>query len=105
MVYNSSLCNLLCLLLYIQKQTNRSDCGVFAIAYATAICLGSENFTSFETKDNKMREHLVDCLSRGYFTPFPPIAGHTADPLEDPPAVRPEDLPENSSANPLDQPV
>ena len=44
-----------------QQQRNGSDCGVFAIAFATSIVLGSapQNIT-FDIA--KMRPHLVACL-------------------------------------------
>ena len=53
-----------------QQQRNGSDCGVFAIAFATSIVLGSapQNIT-FDIA--KMRPHLVACLRAGVMMQFP----------------------------------
>lgn len=53
-----------------QQQTNGSDCGVFAIAFATSFVFGSnpQNIT-FDTA--KMRQHLVVCLKAGAMSQFP----------------------------------
>ena len=53
-----------------QQQTNGSDCGVFAIAFATSLVLGStpQDMTSDIAK---MRPHLVTCLRAGAMTQFP----------------------------------
>ncbi|CAC5401141.1 unnamed protein product [Mytilus coruscus] len=56
----------------VQKQTNSIDCGLFAIANAVEFC-----FTSFsggihvEFDTEMFREHLVICLEKGEFIPFP----------------------------------
>ncbi|CAC5393943.1 unnamed protein product [Mytilus coruscus] len=56
----------------VQKQTNSIDCGLFAIANAVEFC-----FTSFsgaihvEFNTELFREHLVICLEKGEFIPFP----------------------------------
>ena len=53
-----------------QQQTNGSDCGVFAIAFATSLVLGST--PQDMTYDiAKMRLHLVTCLRAGAMTQFP----------------------------------
>ena len=53
-----------------QQQTNGSDCGVFAIAFATSLVLGST--PQDMTYDiAKMRPHLVTCLRAGALTQFP----------------------------------
>ena len=46
-----------------QKQTDRTSCGVFAIAFATSIALGLDPSTLVFEKEAKMREHLKDCLT------------------------------------------
>lgn len=53
-----------------QQQRNGSDCGVFAIAFATSIVFGSapQNMT-FDIA--KMRPHLVACLRAGVMSQFP----------------------------------
>ena len=52
------------------RQKGAKDCGVFAIAYATAIAHGlnpsRQNFTQ-----QAMRAHLVDCFNNKLLTPFP----------------------------------
>lgn len=45
----------------VAMQTNGNNCGVYAIAFATAICLGaSPGKLLFDV--NMMRPHLVKCL-------------------------------------------
>jgi len=53
-----------------QQQRNGSDCGVFAIAFATSIVFGSaqQNMT-FDIAE--MRPHLVACLKAGVMIQFP----------------------------------
>lgn len=45
----------------VQNQIGASDCGLFAIAFAVSICLGS-NPSKFIYEQDKMRAHLIDCL-------------------------------------------
>ena len=53
-----------------QQQTNGSDCGVFAIAFATSLVLGST--PQDMTYDiPKIGPHLVTCLRAGAMTQFP----------------------------------
>ncbi len=54
-----------------QKQTDRTSCGVFAIAFATSIALGLDPSTLVFEKEAKMREHLKDCLNKRVLTAFP----------------------------------
>ena len=51
-------------------QTNGSDCGVHAIAYATALCLRVSP-AKLQFDENAMRPHLIKCLQDGRFTMFP----------------------------------
>lgn len=54
----------------VSLQTNGSDCGVYAIAFVAALCLGkSPQRVLFD--DSKMRQHLMKCLEDGCFTMFP----------------------------------
>ena len=54
----------------LQKQHNHSDCGLFAIANAMAICNGqSPEFVHYDTK--MMRKHLAGCLEDKVFRHFP----------------------------------
>lgn len=53
-----------------QQQTGGVDCGLFAIAFAIDICLGSK-VDSMTYKQSSMRQHLFQCLQSGKFTSFP----------------------------------
>ena len=53
-----------------QQQKGTKDCGVFAIAMATAIALG-QNPSNVTFHQELMRAHLVDCLEKHKFTLFP----------------------------------
>ena len=54
-----------------QKQTDRTSCEVFAIAFATSIALGLDPSTLVFEKEANMREHLKDCLNKRVLTAFP----------------------------------
>ena len=51
-----------------QKQKGVTDCGLFAIANATAIAHG-KNPTQF--KQDFMRAHLLDCFDQKHMSLFP----------------------------------
>ena len=53
-----------------EKQTNTNDCGLYAIAYATSVCLG-ENVSQLKYHSKEMRPHLKHCLETGTMTTFP----------------------------------
>ena len=53
----------------VEQQTNNSDCGVYAIAYATSLCF-SEDISCIQYCVSKMRSHLVSCLEDGQMSPF-----------------------------------
>lgn len=54
----------------IQMQRNGYDCGLFAIANATALAFG--RYPSQEVYDVKnLRSHLIKCLENKHITPFP----------------------------------
>ena len=54
----------------VQQQTNGSDCGVFAIAFATCLVFGEDpTFINFDVRG--MRPHLAKCLRDGRFSLFP----------------------------------
>ena len=57
-------------LIRTQKQEGSSDCGVFAVAMATAIPLG-RNPTKQIFQQKSMRSHFVNCLNQKHFTLFP----------------------------------
>ena len=54
----------------VQQQTNNSDCGVFAIAFAVSLALGTNpKHVTFDT--SKMRPHLAVCLKEQKLSMFP----------------------------------
>ena len=55
----------------IQQQTNGVDCGLFAIANVVQTCFGSAPDKRLITHTHYLREHLIYCLERQYFVPFP----------------------------------
>ena len=53
----------------MQQQSNGSDCGVFAIAFATVLVYNlDKNIPEFNV--HQMRTHLSTCLKNGLITPF-----------------------------------
>lgn len=56
--------------MYCQKQTGSKDCGVFSIAFATAIVLGL-NPGKITFLQPVMRAHLVNCFNKGEMVMFP----------------------------------
>lgn len=56
----------------VQQQNNGSDCGIFAIAFATCLAYGSApEMTHFDTK--QMRRHLLECLKSESMEIFPTL--------------------------------
>ena len=53
-----------------RKQKGGKDCGIFAIAIATAIASGL-NPSRQNFKQEAMRGHLVDCFNKEVLIPFP----------------------------------
>ena len=51
-------------------QSGGYDCGLFAVAFATALVHGEQS-GRFQFDQNKMRQHLLKCLQEGEMTPFP----------------------------------
>ena len=56
--------------LSVAQQKGASDCGLYAIANAAAVCAGLDA-TTFKYKQKSMRQHLLQCLEAGFITPFP----------------------------------
>ena len=54
----------------VQQQLNGSDCGIFAIAFATSLAYG-QNPVSVSFDIPRMRPHLENCLKSGAMIPFP----------------------------------
>jgi hypothetical protein len=55
-----------------QQQAGTSDCGLFAVAFATDICHGRDP-TKSNYDQSKMGTHLRKCLEAGKLTPFPQL--------------------------------
>lgn len=53
-----------------QRQQGATDCGLFAIAAATALCCGLDPSTC-QWDQEQMRNHLEICFLRGSMLPFP----------------------------------
>ena len=54
----------------MQCQEGTSDCGVFAIAVITSLLFGEDsNMVTY--KQEKLREHLTECLTVGKLSLFP----------------------------------
>lgn len=51
----------------MHKQKGGNDCGLFAIAVATALAFGSN---PFQFQQSGMREHLLKCFEDRVMTPF-----------------------------------
>ena len=60
----------------VQMQRGSNDCGVFAIAFVTAICCGFDPSDLYFQQD-AMRAHLFKCLQDQYITPFPILKRQT----------------------------
>ena len=65
MVY-SPLSELKIVMMDVEKQSNGSDCGVLAIAYAFDIC-SSLNPCVVRFDHSKIRQHLATCLENCVF--------------------------------------
>lgn len=53
-----------------QQQSNRVDCGVFAISSATNLLYGKDP-SKVNIRESLMRGHLASCLLSGVISPFP----------------------------------
>ena len=51
-------------------QTNGNDCGLYAIAYETALAFGRDPLKE-QYIPSKLREHLIQCLENKEMRPFP----------------------------------
>ena len=54
----------------VQRQQGESDCGLFAIAHATIICLGGDPHTAYYCQSD-LRNHLEQCYKERKMTAFP----------------------------------
>jgi hypothetical protein len=57
----------------VARQTGSGDCGLFALAFATSLCIGQDPVNIIYSQQH-MRNHLHDCLSSGVLTPFPVVS-------------------------------
>ena len=55
---------------HCQKQKGSADCGVFAVANATAIAFG-KNPSKLKLQEDALRAHLVSCFNKKYISLFP----------------------------------
>ena len=62
----------------VQQQTSHVDCGVFAIAFATALAFGQDP-SKLRFDVPKMRQHLVECLKLKKMSPFPEMKPGCSD--------------------------
>ena len=54
----------------VQMQARGSDCGLFAITFATSLCYG-QSPGKFHFDESTMCKNLVSCFERGHFEMFP----------------------------------
>ena len=54
----------------VHKQSGGADCGVFAIANATILCMGLQP-GKYVLDQQRIRKHLIDCLNSRKFSMFP----------------------------------
>jgi hypothetical protein len=54
----------------VQQQVGHTDCGCFAIAFATEVCHG-RNPSTVSFNQERMRVHLHSCLQKGEMSAFP----------------------------------
>ena len=53
----------------VQRQVGSSDCGLFAIAFATSLCSGLDPHT-LKYDQSKMRSNFLSCVESGCLSPF-----------------------------------
>ena len=54
----------------VTQQTGTLDCGLFAVAFVTAVCHGVDP-ADFRLSQGEMRGHLLSCLESGHVSVFP----------------------------------
>ena len=57
----------------VQQQRHGTDCGVFAIAFATSLGYGEDPSKTFYDT-TKLRDHLIKCLEADKMSLFPKIS-------------------------------
>ncbi len=58
------------LIFLLLMQSGSNDCGLFAVAFATAIAFGEDPTNIFFDQET-MRGHLFKCYNNGFLSPFP----------------------------------
>ena len=53
-----------------QRRSGPSDCDIFAIAFATALCMGIDPYTHC-IDQKKSRTHLLKCFEQKHISAFP----------------------------------
>ncbi len=64
----------------VARQSNGSDCGVLAIAYAFDICSGLD-LCSVSFDSNNIRQHLLTCLEQCQLSRFPVLQERKCTPV------------------------
>jgi hypothetical protein len=54
----------------VQYQIGASDCGLFALAFATSLCSGQDPAT-LRYEQKSLRQHLLQCITRQKMSTFP----------------------------------
>ena len=80
-IYGQGKTNLLIKLPEVQQQTNGYDCGVYALANLFEFCYSGTYNTQKHTHyiERYMRSHLIACLEKGHFSPFPQSTSTNTD--------------------------
>ena len=55
----------------VDKQANQSDCGLYSLAFCTALCAGNDPQNLTFSAGDAMREHLKRCISGQNIESFP----------------------------------
>ena len=58
----------------VQWQSGSSDCGLFALVFATSLCQGNDP-VNISYDQQQMRRHLLQCIGRGTISAFPQRSG------------------------------
>ena len=62
----------------VQKQAGTTDCGLFSLAFTTALCYGECPSTKLFSQDS-MRKHLEHCFQQSSPFPFPAVERSRCD--------------------------
>ena len=64
----------------VQCQKNAVDCGIYAVAFLTDLCLQLNPASCEYAHSRELRKHLVQCFGQGRMSPFPSTASSKARP-------------------------